>query len=137
MNFGIKTILLVGTFCLGGCFSLETAVSEVTGDTHIMVGNYGWHLFDTFPLMCGNSTPEPERFGPWAWFRDDVTQQNVQDRFLEEAAKYDGELVDLSYWVRENMLYEIPGLQIPLPIPYILTYREIQLSGVIKTGGSK
>lgn len=129
--------LLIGTICLAGCYSFETSVSEVTGDTHVLIGNYGWHLFNSVPLIAGNSTPEPDRFGPWAWFRDDVTMERTQARFMEEVSKYDGELTDMSYWMRENMLYEIPGLQIPLPIPYILTYREIQLSGVIKTGSTK
>lgn len=135
-SFKLSCLAIV-TLCLAGCYSFETSVSEVTGDTHVLIGNYGWHLFNSVPLLCGNSTPEPDRFGPWAWFRDDVTMERTQERFMEEVSKYDGELTDMSYWVRQNMLYEIPGLQIPLPIPYILTYREIQLSGVIKTGSAK
>jgi hypothetical protein len=30
------------------------------------------------------------------------------------------------------VLFEIPGTDFPIPLPYILTYREIQLSGVLK-----
>ena len=29
-------------------------------------------------------------------------------------------------------MLEIPGINLPLPIPYLLTYREIQLSGVLE-----
>lgn len=117
---------------LGGCYSFETSTSKVTGERHAIVMNYGWHLFNRIPLVCGNATPEPDRCGPWAWFRDDVTFENTQKRFMEEIGTMNGEVTDLSYWVRENFLYEIPFLQIPLPIPYLLTYREIQLSGVLK-----
>lgn len=117
---------------MGGCYSFETSTSKVTGERHAIVMNYGWHLFNRIPLVCGNATPEPDRCGPWAWFRDDVTFENTQKRFMEEIGTMNGEVTDLSYWVRENFLYEIPFLQIPLPIPYLLTYREIQLSGVLK-----
>lgn len=130
MKISIFSLVLL---CLVGCYSVEKTPSSETGATHIIVMNYGWHLFDTYPLMCGNTTAEEDgRCGPWAFFRDDVTIENTQRLFMKEAAKVGGELGDLDYWVRENYLYEVPGLQIPLPIPYVLTYREIQLSGVVK-----
>lgn len=118
---------------LVGCYSVETTTSAETGVKHVVVMNYGWHLFNTIPLMCGNTTSEANgRTGPWAFFRDDVTIENTQRLFMDHVATMDGELGDLDYWIRENMLYEVPALQIPLPIPYVLTYREIQLSGTIK-----
>ena len=132
MKTALRLLFLLGPCLLGGCYSFETSTSSVTGERHAIVMNYGWHLFNTFPLICGNTTPEPDRCGPWAWFRDDVTFENTQKRFMEEIGTMNGEVTDMSYWVRENFLYEIPFLQVPLPIPYLLTYREIQLSGVLK-----
>ena len=38
---------------------------------------------------------------------------------------------DLGYVTNESVMLNIPGINAPLPIPYLLTYREIQLSGVL------
>ena len=38
---------------------------------------------------------------------------------------------DLAYTTRESVMLEIPGINTTLPIPYLLTYREVQLSGVL------
>ena len=127
--FACLTGILLGA---GGCFSIETTRSEVTGEQHVVIMNYGWHLFDSVPLICGNATPDGEKSGPFALFRDDVTYDVTQKRFMDHAKTLGGEITGLNYWVRENALYEIPFLSIPLPIPYILTYREIQLSGVVR-----
>ena len=39
---------------------------------------------------------------------------------------------DMSYYTQESVLFEIPGTDFPVPLPYILTYKEVQLSGVMK-----
>ena len=36
------------------------------------------------------------------------------------------------HFEKDSILFEIPGLDFPLPIPYVFTYREMQLSGVMK-----
>ena len=38
----------------------------------------------------------------------------------------------MSYYTQESVLFEIPGTDFPVPLPYILTYKEVQLSGVLK-----
>ena len=38
---------------------------------------------------------------------------------------------NLTYTSYDSVMFEIPGSNIPVPIPYLLTYREIQLSGVL------
>ena len=57
----------------------------------------------------------------------------IQKRFLDYARKdkNGGEMVNLSYRTQESVLFEIPGSNIPIPLPYIISYKEIQLSGVL------
>ena len=53
-------LLSLVLLCLVGCYSVEKTPSSETGATHIIVMNYGWHLFNTYPLMCGNTTAEED-----------------------------------------------------------------------------
>lgn len=127
--------LLSLALLLGGCFSFDAAVSQRTGEEHVLVGNYGWRLFNIIPLVCGNATdPLVEvPHGPWAFFRDDVTMDKVQSRLVNYAAtKSEKKLIDITYNAYDTLFFSIPGLQIPVPIPYLLCYREIQISGTLK-----
>lgn len=127
----IWLILLFGvTICLTGCFTLDTADIRSTGEEHVCVGNRGWYLFHVIPLACGNASEEP--FMPWAFFRNDVTMDKIQKRFTDYAKFYNKEIKNMSYFTYESVLFEIPATEFPLPIPYILTYKEIQLSGNLK-----
>ncbi len=70
---------------------------------------------------------------PWVMFRNDVTHDKVQRRFMMAAKKLGKTDIDnLTYIIDESVLFEIPGIEFPIPIPYLLTYRNIQLSGVIR-----
>jgi len=114
-----------------GCFSVESARIESSGEEHLFVSNYGWYLFGCIPLVCGNASEDP--FFPIVFFRDDVTMDKIQGRFMKSAKemKHD-KIYNLSYSNDDSILFEIPGLNFPLPIPYVFTYREMQLSGVMK-----
>lgn len=118
------------TICLTGCFSLDTAVLPKTGDEHVMVSNYGWFLFKRIPLACGNSSRD--RILPWVLFRNDVTMKKIQQRFMDHARGSGKTASDLNYYTSDSVMFEVPGLNFPLPIPYLLTFKEIQLSGVLK-----
>ncbi len=119
------------TLCLTGCFSIDHGTIPRSEDRQLLVGNYGWYLFHFFPLACGNAREDPAL--PWVFFRNDVKMDKVQGRFMK-AAKDCGatDISDLTYITHESVLFEIPGLNLPMPIPYFITYREIQLSGVLK-----
>lgn len=142
MTFSLKrTALLVflALPALSGCFSIERGPLRHSGEDHILVGNYGWYLFHCIPVACGNASKDP--LVPFVSFRDDVTLDKIQSRFMDEAGKYaaergrelkDVDIHDLAYSTSESVMLTIPGFQVPLPIPYLLTYREVQLSGVIK-----
>ena len=66
---------------LAGCFSLETARINTNGREHVLASNYGWYLFHCIPLACGNASKDP--WFPWVLFRDDVTLDKIQSRFME------------------------------------------------------
>lgn len=112
-----------------GCFSLQRARVLTTGQEHVHTANYGWYLFHCIPLACGNASADA--WSPWVAFRDDVTMDKIQHRFMRYANGQGAEVSDLTYVTNESVMLNIPGLNIPLPIPYLLTYREIQLSGVL------
>jgi len=126
-------ILLVGALALGlgGCFSIETAKLSRSGDENVLVTNYGWFLFNKVPIATGNASEESMRM-PIAFFRNDVTLDKIQTRMMNYAASREKMVHDLSYHNHESVLLTIPGTNFPFPIPYLLTYREIQLSGVVK-----
>lgn len=117
---------------LSGCYSLSSSQwnDSVTGEEHVLVSNYGWYLFGVVPLACGNAAKNP--IMPWVFFRDDVTMNKIQRNFMLYAETKVCEPTDLFYYNRDSVLFSIPGSSVPIPIPYILTYREIQLSGVLK-----
>ena len=57
--------LLCGTLCLTGCMTTEVSKSEVSGQEHIFVNDYGWKLFNWLPI-----------------FRSDITLERVQKELM-------------------------------------------------------
>ena len=129
--------VLAAAFLLAGCYSMDTAsTTQFRNDRilgvdaqpigHAVVSNYGWYLFDKFPLVCGN--PDPASASAWSFFDDEVTPNAVQNDLTRYAAKNECEVVDLNFYRDSTCM---------LPIPYvnttfgILWYREIQVSGVL------
>lgn len=130
-----KFILLVLPALVGGCFSLETAPLRATvardasvGSpvSHVVVANNGWYLFNAWPLACGNA-----RDGDLgcAFFRNDVDIDLLHGRLTRYASTHGCDVTELNVFNDEQVLLSIPGLTIP--IPYIITFREMQLSGVL------
>ena len=132
----ILAITLAALF-FNGCFSVETAIIKSTGKEHVLVSNYGWYLFDVIPILCGNASCDA--FLPMMLFRNDVTMDKIQKRFFIYADEHGKDASDLVYSNREQVLFEFPGSNISIPLPYLLTYREMQLSGVLsaKNGARK
>ena len=127
----LSLIISIGAAaCLAGCFTLDSADVHATGEEHVCVGNRGWYLFNLIPLACGNASEEPVM--PWTFFRNDVTMDKIQKRFMDYANFYNKKPKDLTYHTEESVLFEIPGTDFPVPVPYLLTYKEIQLSGTLK-----
>lgn len=99
---------------------------------HVLVMNSGWWLFNAIPICCGNAASTPENHGPWAFFRNDVTMEKVQGRFMEYTHSRGLDASELVYRNTDRVIFSIPFTNIPVPLPYLLCYREIQLSGVLK-----
>jgi hypothetical protein len=119
--------LLAGT---AGCFSVDSAVGGVSGEEYVVVRNYGWKAFKFIPLVSGNATEDA--WFPWAVLRDDITMDKIQKRFMDHAGKRGKTPVNLKYTDYDTVMFNLPLVQYPLPIPYLLCYREIQLSGTLK-----
>ena len=121
---------VLAVVCCSGCFTLDIGRLESTGDENLLVTNYGWYLFNWIPLACGNANER--HWTPWVLFRDDVKMDKVQRRFIDYARDHGKTPVEMTYHNYESILFEIPGTNFKIPIPYLLTFREIQLSGVLK-----
>ena len=122
-----RVAIILACALLGGC---ATVTVSRDGATMVNIENSGWYLFHFIPLACGNASEDP--LMPWIFFRNDVTMDKIQHRFMSYANFYGKKTRDMAYYTQESVLFEIPGTDFPIPLPYILTYREIQLSGVLK-----
>ena len=115
----------------------QTNVTQVVtaGETpsrhveHVVVSNYGWYLFNFIPLACGNTTPKS--FFPWAFFSDQVSSRLLHDRMMSYASSSKANVKELAFFRDEQVFFNIPGTKFPVPIPYVLCFREIQFSGVL------
>ena len=96
---------------------------------HVVVSNYGWYLFNVVPLVCGNAR-EDASF-PWVFFRDEVTADVVHNRLTAYAASKGVNLAELNLYVNDSVLFEVPGTSIPIPMPYVLCYKERLVSALL------
>ena len=108
-------MVLCGTLCLTGCMTTEVSKSEVSGTEHIFVSDYGWKLFNWIPI-----------------FRSDITLERVQKELMAESNRRGKVATDLTYHVIDRVSFDIPLLVVTLPIPYIICYHSVQLSGVLQ-----
>ena len=122
-----------------GCFSLES--SPLGGDTghsielfgndaqateHIVVSNFGWYFFNCWPLVCGNA--HVDRFLPWRFFRNDVDENVLQRRLMDYASERGCDVKDLHIFNNAEVLMSIGVGGVSLPLPYVISYRELQYS---------
>lgn len=123
---------------LAGCYSMDVASnSALDGQSarapkraeHVVVSNYGWYLFNTIPLACGNSSPDA--WFIWAFFSNQVTSSLLHDRMMEYASSRNANVKELTFFRDEQVFFNVPGTQFPIPIPYVLCFREMQFSGVL------
>ena len=134
-----------------GCFSMESAPIRAgsvgalrihaaggTPAEHVVVANNGWYLFNAWPLACGNAN-EKSNF-PWCFFSNDVNINILHNRLTRYAAQRKCDVEELNVFDDEEVFLSIPGTSFPIPLPYVITFRETQLSGVLvksaATGGA-
>lgn len=119
---------------------METASSRALCDSsprkecappaeHVIVSNYGWYLFNCIPLVCGNANPNASL--PWRFFSDHVNPVLLHNRLTEYASSKNAGMSNLVFSRDEEVFFDIPGSDIPFPIPYFVCYREVQFSCVL------
>lgn len=119
-----KLLFVGATLCLTGCLNVDTAQCKLGGGEHVMVSNRGWKLFNWIPLWCGNAA-DNATCGT-VFFRDDVTMEKIQHRFVAYAKGR--EIVDPTWNITDELFITV----ISVPIPYIITYKEMTISGTMK-----
>jgi hypothetical protein len=135
-----RALSLIGMALLAGCYSMDVATTDslqksaISSDEggpmeHVVVSNYGWYLLNWLPVVCGNATPGASF--PWKFFSNHVSAEILHDRLMAHAEAKDANVKDLAFFRDEKVIFTIPGTNFPIPIPYVLCYREIQFSGTL------
>ena len=125
---------------LCGCYSMDVATNAALrnsnmrkdGDSpveHVLISNYGWYLFNCIPIVCGNASPNASF--PWKFFSDQVTASVLHDQMMAYASSKGANVNDLIATHNEKVFFDVPGSEIPVPMPFLLCYQEVQLSGVL------
>ena len=122
-----------------GCFSLETTPlgdaaghsiglygSDEPATEHVVVSNFGWYFFNRWPIVCGNA--HVDRTLPWRFFRNDVDENVLQRRLIDYAAERKCNVKDLQIFNNAEVLMSIGVGGVSLPLPYVISYRELQYS---------
>lgn len=139
-------LLQSGLFALlaltAGCFSMESApiragsvgalrIRAAGGEPaeHVVIANNGWYLFNVWPLACGNAHEE-SKF-PWRFFSNDVNADILHNRLTRYAARKHNDVEELNVFNDEEVFLSIPGTSFPIPLPYVITFRETQISCVL------
>ena len=127
------------TLFAAGCFSLETTPLGGDGEhsiqlyggnkqasEHVVVSNFGWYFFNRWPIVCGNA--HVERSLPWRFFRNDVDEDVLQRRLMGYASARGCNVTDLQIFNNSEVLMSIGVGGVSLPLPYVISYRELQYS---------
>ncbi len=128
-----------GLLLTAGCFSLETTPLgndssqsiQLYGDNeqateHVVVSNFGWYFFNRWPIVCGNA--HVDRWVPWRFFRNDVDENVIQRRLMDYASARECDVTDMHIFNNAEVLMSIGVGGVALPLPYVISYRELQYS---------
>ena len=140
MKIHALSIVVLFAIVLGGCYSTDVGTNTALQNSelkegvdkpieHVLISNYGWYLFNCIPLVCGNATPG-ESF-PWKFFTDQVNPILLHDRLMTYANSKDANVKNIVFSRDERVFFDVPGTEIPCPLPFLVCYQEIQLSGVL------
>jgi hypothetical protein len=144
MKIHALSIVVLFAIVLGGCYSMDVGTNTALQNSelkegvdkpieHVLISNYGWYLFNCIPLVCGNAT-RGESF-PWKFFTDQVNPILLHDRMMEYANSKNANVKNIVFTRDERVFFEVPGTEIPCPLPFLVCYHEIQLSGVLVKPG--
>lgn len=118
-----------------GCFTVDSGTSALLApgaDEHVIVRNYGWNLFGCVPLVCGNA--DVESFWGSTFFSDEVTLDVVHEVLARHAAAGGREIRDVVALDDRQALF-VPFSISYIPIPWIVQYKEVNVSATLAPKG--
>ena len=133
---------LVGSLALAlvcsGCFTLDCAESPLLApdaDAYVVVRNYGWNLFGFIPLVCGNA--DIDSFWGSTFFKDEVKPEVAYSVLAKCADERNRAISDLAVFDDHCVFFSLPIINIPLPIPWVVQYKEVCISAMIAPEGDR
>lgn len=140
----LQIVLVVITAVFTGCYSLDVTKmpgqNATAGEQHIIVSNYGWYLFNTWPIISGN--PQAANRASCRLFKNTVRLPLMQDKLMTYAKQHNTTVSDIQTDYRSTcMISLIPFLQnvaINVDTTFgIIWYKEIQISATLKKEETK
>lgn len=133
-------VMLAAGMSLAGCYTRYSVrpsrlTSLAYGDErgriveHYQARNYGWYLFGSIPLVCGDR--DEDNNGTFVFFSDQVRMELLTEDFNQRVRETNTRPACVTTLDRDMIAFEVPGLSIPLVLPYVLCYREVQLSALL------
>lgn len=131
----ITYLSLLTITLLSGCYSFDATpiplaeYGSLAGDNglpkeHVIVENYGWYLFNTVPLITGDTAGDTR--GSMSFFSDEVTLDKLQHNLMLYAKEKGYRCADLTVDYNATCMLSM--------VPYvgttfgILWYKELQVS---------
>lgn len=96
---------------------------------HYQIQNYGWYLFNSIPLVCGDT--DHDAIICFSLFRDRVRTDLLTDELNRHARKVGAVPRCVATLNTDHVSIQIPGTTFPLVFPYIICYREVQISALL------
>ena len=103
---------------------------------HYHIQNYGWYLFNVLPIVCGET--DRNAFSRIAFFSDQVRPDIMTGIFNDRVRETGSRPACVATHSMDLVTFAIPGISIPIVVPYVICYREVQMSGLLlKDGGEE
>ena len=122
-----------------GCFTLGSSTSALLApdaDEHVIVRNYGWFLFGSVPLVCGNA--DIDSFWGSTFFKDEVTLEIAHGVLSQYVADSGREICDIVVMADREALLSVPLFVVPISLPWVVQYKEVNVSAtLVRKGGTR
>ena len=122
-----------------GCFTLDSSTSALLApdaDEHVIVRNYGWFLFGSVPLVCGNA--DIDSFWGSTFFKDEVTLEIAHGVLSQYVADSGREICDIVVMADREALLSVPLFVVPISLPWVVQYKEVNVSAtLVREGGAR
>lgn len=96
---------------------------------HYQIQNFGWYLFGSIPLACGDIDHDAN-IG-FSLFHDLVRTDLLTDELNRRAQNIGAKPQCVATLNTDRITFQVPGTSFPLILPYIICYREVQISALM------